>query len=245
MKIFGKLPSRIEAIVIDIDGTVYEKESLFLKERTKREYKWLAERLGVSEKEIEKVIKERKRMLKKALKREERISLSETVFSFGIKSKEWNRIREESLPCPALYLSFLAPLKTVLIQLLKNKIKIFWATNSSRKIGEEILKVVVGKEITKSTKIIGQEKELAKPNPEFFKRLVLPELEREKVKLEKTVAVGDKEDDDGKCPIKAGFPASIVIEGPDELIKVLNFLLNKISKKGGRKYDQSQPSRAY
>lgn len=225
MKILGTVNKDIiVALIVDVDGTVYDKNNNdFLKERTRRENVWLSQKLKISLDKLEKIIQLKKDDLKNEGKR---VATSQIIFSFGITSKEWNDIRKKTLPQPSLYLKPNKRLRIAVENVLKKNILIIWASNSPTDVINKILETVLGN-LCKTTTIIGQDMEIAKPNPDFYTKLVFPMLEEKNIPTTKVISIGDREDDDGTASIKAGIPGAVIVNGPKELIEFLEFIVRR------------------
>lgn len=234
MKVLGEIPKNIQTISVDIDATVYKGENPFLQERTKKEYEWIAEKFNLAPNQVPQFVNDRKKGFLKAAGRQRRISLSEIIFSLGIKSEEWNTFRESSLPNPGEYLKFDPALQKAVVA-ISRKIRIIWNTNSSEKIGRKILETVLGMPVEKFV-VIGQKNELFKPSKEFVEFLIVPEILAKGGLLDKTISIGDRADDDGTFPIQAGIKGAIIITGPDELVVALK----KLERNKGDKIWQRQ-----
>jgi len=222
MKRFGTIGKEdILALLIDVDGTVYEKEgNNFLKSRTDQEYQWLSKRLDKSVKEVKKLIKQKKEDMKNP---EGRVAMSQVVFSLCISSKEWNNSRTASLPNPSLYFKQNVRLMKAVESLLRKRILIIWNSNSPKEVMNKILTTILG-DTCKRTAMVGQNNETAKPSPEFYTKLVFPLLEEKNIPINKVVSIGDRMSDDSTAAARAGISKAVIVEGPGELVEFLESL---------------------
>ncbi len=223
MEILGTVNNEdVLALIIDVDGTIYCKDNNdFLKKRTEQENIWLSQKLKISLDELKKIIRLKKNDLKKG---EKRVAISQVIFSLGITSKEWNDARNKTLPQPSLYLKPNEKLRIAVENVLKRNVLIIWASNSPTNVINKILETVLGNPYG-ATPIIGQDMEIAKPNPNFYTKLVFPMLEEKNIPINKVISIGDRKDDDGVASIEAGLPGAIIVNGPKELIEFLEFIV--------------------
>ncbi len=229
--LLGKMPKKIRGLVIDVEGTLCGLESPLMRAKLNSQNRWLMERFGVSEEELNRRIRRTERKLKKESKR--RIPFSQVVYTMdpNITGEEWNKARALAVPRHdfSCRLDRNPELEEVITDLTADRsrgVRIVFQTNGAIEAAETILKMLFGARILNHGMFatVGHRDKLSKPDPAFFTRLVVPELGRRGVALKNTVSIGDRTEDDGIAAIEAGIPAAIIVKDPSELLEALKHI---------------------
>lgn len=231
LRVLGNIPKIIRGLVIDVDGTVYPADAHFFKKRQEAQEKWLCNRLGVPPKELHKKIEQTKQVL--TLGNRKRVSLSQAVYALdpSITCEEWKQAMIKAAD-PANLNGRIRPnpdLEEVITNLTADRIeglRIIFGTNAPAEVAGIILKMVFGARIFSRGMfgIVGHDRKISKPDPRFFRELVLPQMGSKGVRFDQVISIGDRLHDDGIAAIEAGMAAAIIVDGPNGLICALKHI---------------------
>ena len=223
----GKIPEKIKALIIDVDGTLFELDAPFFKARRIAQLRWLGQRLDLSLPDLERAVaKKRSSMSVKG----KRVGFSEIVYSLDptIQCAEWQKVMTQSASTHdfSCRLRQNPDLEDAISDLTADRIKgtkIIFATNASAGTAELVLKMLFGARLFNHGMfgVVGHDKKISKPDPAFFTELVAPCLRAKGVALKHAVSIGDRLGDDCFAAVSGGVGAAINVSGPKELAAVL------------------------
>jgi FMN phosphatase YigB (HAD superfamily) len=227
----GKMPEKIKALIVDVDGTLFPMNDPFFKARRKVQNRWLGQRLGLSETDLQKRIAEQREALKTP--EGKRVGFSEIVYGLdsSITCAEWQEAMNESIPREnfSCRLKQNPDLEEAISDVTADHVsgvRMVFATNATAETAQVVLKMLFGARIFNHGMfaVVGHDKKISKPDPAFFSELVAPQLRMKNVSLRQTVSIGDRLGDDGVAAIEAGVAAAVIVNGPGELAQVLRGL---------------------
>lgn len=195
-----KIPEKLKAVCFDIDSTLYSNEAYEI-EQLDVQIREFARTRGMKENEARnKVALFRYNHFKKT---GEKLSLANTLLHFGVSIEESVKMRRELLE-PALFLERDEKLKEALLY-LSSRFTLFAVTNNPEKPARKTLEAL-GVENFFSTLVALDTFFVSKPDAKPF----LYACEKENVKPEEVLSIGDRYDIDIKTPLQIGMGALLV-----------------------------------
>lgn len=225
----GKMPDLIKALIVDVDGTLFPLDHPFFKARRLAQYRWLCQRLGLSMSDLVKRVACEKQKLS-AGGNGKRVCFSRIVYSLDptIKCAEWQEAMTKSVSVHDFNsrLRQNDELEEAISCLTADRcegVKIIFATNASAGTANIALKMLFGARQFNHGMfgVVGHDQMISKPDPAFFTQLVGPALRQKGVPLKHAISIGDRLGDDGYAAVKAGVPAAVIVDGPNDLVAVL------------------------
>ncbi len=195
-----------KALILDIDGTIYQRNEAYLAAGTRGEIAGVAKILGVSFAVASASIKKTRKMLAGETP-DNQATMTETVYRLGITPEQWSALRLKAWR-PEEWIEEDAEMSTLITNLARSRLVAF-GTNSPVEVGRKIVRLVgIKTDVIPDIRVFGPENlGVSKPNPKFFSEIAKAIL----VPVGQCVSIGDREFSDGPPAIEAGYAGAIIV----------------------------------
>lgn len=213
-------PENILALILDVDETVYERNSDYNDHQRQIELAALAQAWEVPVAEATERVSEQSSLMFNAIGRKP--SAAEVIRSFGFRQDWLAGVRSEGWQ-PERFLKP-DPRTLELFLQAEQKYRLAFATTSPRRVAEKVLSALRLSVLLKRAVLCSAEDAVPKPDPAIYRVAA----ERLQVKFEECMSIGDRLDFDALPALNIGMGAVVVSNLAD-----LHELLQTLCSQGG------------